>query len=285
MNKLTDTFTLRNGVEIPCVGFGTWQTPDGETAVKAVKSAIESGYHHIDAAAVYANESGVGQGIQESGIARKDLFVTSKVWNTDRGYSNTMKAFEKTLSDLKLDYLDLYLIHWPANAAHDENWKATNLDTWKALTELYKAKKVRAIGVSNFLPHHLEALAEAEVQPMVDQIEFHPGFIRQETIDYCRKHDIVVEAWSPMGSGEMLKNTTIRTLADKYGKTPAHICIRWCIQHEVIPLPKSVTPSRILDNTKVFDFALSVEDMAIIDAMKDCGWSGNDPDTFAVGFE
>lgn len=278
MNKLTDTFTLSNGYAIPCVGFGTWQTPDGEIATMSVKHAIQSGYRHIDAAAVYGNEVSVGKGIAESGVAREELFITSKVWNTERGYEKTMAAFEKTLADLQLDYLDLYLIHWPASPSQFENWNELNLGTWKAMTELYKAGRIRAIGVSNFLEHHLAPLLETEVKPMVNQIEFHPGLMQAELVAHCRQHGMLIEAYSPLGTGRMLQNETLKAIAEKYGRSVAQVCIRWVLQNGVLPLPKSITPSRIEDNTHVFDFVLSDEDMAVINAMPYCGGSGNHPD-------
>ncbi|MCC8097041.1 MAG: aldo/keto reductase [Eubacterium sp.] len=276
--SLNDSFTLNNGYKIPCVGFGTWQTPDGETAVTAVSEAIKDGYRHIDTAACYDNEVGVGKGIAASEIEREKLFVTSKVWNTERGYDKTLAAFEKTLSDLRLDYLDLYLIHWPASSSQFENWEEINLETWKAMTELYKAGKIKAIGVSNFLPHHLEALMRTEVPPMVHQIEYHPGLMQGETVDYCKKNNIVVEAWSPLGTGRMLKNETLKVIAEKYGKRAAQLCIKWCLQNGVIPLPKSITPSRIAENADIFDFTVSKEDMETINAMPYFGGSGLHPD-------
>lgn len=280
---LHQTVVLSNGYEIPSIGFGTWQTPDGDTAVHAVKTAIACGYTHIDTAAAYGNEASVGLGIRQSGIDRESLFVTSKVWNTNRGYEKTMAAFEKTLSDLKLDYLDLYLIHWPANAACDPDWKKTNADTWRALEELYGQGKIKTIGVSNFLSHHLEALMEeASVKPMINQIEFHPGFMQKETVAFCRANGIAVEAWSPLGTGKMLSNDTLYTIAAKYQKSVAQLCIRWCLQNDVIPLPKSVTPSRIAQNRQVFDFEITPEDMAVINAMPYCGGSGHNPDTFGA---
>lgn len=278
MNKMSDSFTLSNGYKIPCVGFGTWQTPDGDTAVNSVKAALSSGYKHIDTAAVYGNEKSVGRGIAESKVSREELFITSKVWNKDRGYNRTMDAFNKTLPDLGLDYLDLYLIHWPANAKQFSNWDEINLETWRAMTQLYKEGKIRAIGVSNFLPHHLESLMKTEIPPMVNQIEFHPGQMQSDTVSYCKKHNILVEAWSPLGTGRMLSNGTLAEIAEKYNKSVAQLCIRWCLQNEVLPLPKSVTPSRIQENSEIFDFVVSDEDMSIINSIGYCGGSGMNPD-------
>ncbi|CAM2822528.1 aldo/keto reductase [Salinicoccus roseus] len=277
MEQLTSTFKLSNGVEIPWVGFGTWQTPDGDTAVNAVKQALVSGYRHIDTAAAYKNEGSVGQAIKESGVAREDIFITSKLWNEDRGYENTKQAFENTLKELGTDYLDLYLIHWPANEKQFDDWKEINLDTWKAMTELYKEGKIKAIGVSNFMTNHLEALLDAEVKPMVNQIEYHPGYTQDAVVDLCRKHDILVEAWSPIGSGRLLENEDLTKIADKYEKSVAQLCIRYVLQNDVLPLPKSVTPSRIEENTDIFDFEIMEQDMKTIDAMENVGFSGMDP--------
>ena len=278
MKKLTDSYELFGGVKIPCVGFGTWQTPDGEVAVASVKEALAAGYRHVDTAAVYKNEGSVGRAIAESGIDRSEIFVTSKVWNSCRGYESTLSAFDETLNRLSLDYLDLYLIHWPANAHQFVNWDEINLETWRAMTKLYKEGKIRAIGVSNFKPHHLASLMKTEVKPMVNQIEFHPGFMQNETVSYCKKNGILVEAWSHLGTGKVLSNELLISLAQKYGVSPAQLCIRWCLQKGTLPLPKSVTPSRIVENTHVFDFEISAEDVEKIDALPFCGGSGHDSD-------
>ncbi|WP_304330941.1 aldo/keto reductase [Brachyspira innocens] len=276
--SLKDTFTLSNGYKIPCIGFGTWQTPDGETAVNAVKEAIKLGYKHIDTAAIYGNEKSIGKAIKEIGINRDELFITSKVWNKERGYKTTLKAFEKTLNDLCIDYLDLYLIHWPASVNQFKDWDNINLETWRAMTELYKAGKIKSIGVSNFMPHHLKSLMETEIKPMVNQIEFHVGFMQEETFKYCNDNNILIEAWSPLGTGKMLDNETLKEIANKYNKSIAQLCIRWCLQNNTLPLPKSVTPSRIKENADIFDFVISDEDMKKINSMPYFGGSGHHPD-------
>ena len=279
MTGITDTFVLANGVKIPCLGFGTWQTPDGEVAAESVRTALEAGYRHIDTAAVYRNEKGVGEGIRMSGIGRGEIFVTSKLWNADRGYEPALAAFEATLARLGLDYLDLYLIHWPAAKGAPEQWQKTNAETWRAFEHIYQSGRVRAIGVSNFLTHHLEPLLPAaEVRPMVDQIEYHPGYRQEETQAYCGKYGILVEAWSPLGTGKMLSNETLITIAAKYGKSAAQLCIRWCLQNNTLPLVKSVTPSRIFENAQVFDFVIDEGDMRTINALPYFAGSGFHPD-------
>lgn len=278
MQKLTDTYTLNNGYKIPCIGYGTWQMPDGDEAATAVKCAIEKGYRHIDTAAIYKNERSVGQAVRESGVSREQLFITSKVWSTERGYETTLKAFDQTMDTLGMEYLDLYLIHWPASSSKFADWENINLETWRALIELYKAGRVKSIGVSNFLPHHLKALLQTEVIPMVDQIEFHPGQMQIETLNLCKQHNILVEAWSPLGSGKLLENPKLIEIAAKYNKSTAQLCIRWCLQNGTLPLPKSVTPERIVANAQVFDFNISQEDMNTINAMPYFGGSGAHPD-------
>lgn len=269
------TYKLNNGISIPSVGFGTWQTPSGNVAAQAVKTALQTGYAHIDTAAVYENETGVGQGLRESGKPRPEIFITSKVWNSERGYNATLRAFAKTLDDLQLDYLDLYLIHWP-----DAKNPAVNIATWQAMETLYKDGKIKALGVSNFKPKHLQTILDtAEIKPAVNQIEFHPGHLQKETVEFCRQHDILIEAWAPLGTGRMLTNAVLQNISGKYQKSVAQLCIRWCLQHGVLPLPKSVTPARIAENLQVFDFTISEEDMQTIDALPDFGWSNMDPDT------
>ena len=278
MNKLTDTFTLTGGVKIPVIGFGTWQAQDGEIATAAVSAALKAGYRHIDTAAIYRNEESVGKAIRESGIAREEIFVTTKLWNKCRTYELAYEAFERSISKLGLDYVDLYLIHWPASPAQYENFEQMNLDTWRAMTELYKAGRIKAIGVSNFMPHHLAALMKTEVAPMVNQIELHPGYTQKETVDFCRANGIAIEAWSPLGSGRVLSDERLKRIADGYGKSVAQLCVRWCLQNGFIPLPKSVTESRIIENANVFDFEISDADMDFINSMPDFAESGFHPD-------
>lgn len=279
LTSFNDLLTLHNGVHIPCVGYGTYKVP-AEVARASVASAIQVGYRHIDTAAYYQNEKGVGQAIKDSGLPRDDFFVTSKVWNTDRGYQQTLDAFEASLSALNMDYLDLYLIHWPANyLQYGKDARALNADTWRALEDLYLEGKVRAIGLSNFLPHHIDALMEtARILPMVDQVELHPGWLQRGVLRYCQDAGIVVEAWSPMGRSAVLENPELVKIAHRLGITTAQLCIRWVIQHGALPLPKSVHPDRILSNTKVFDFLIPETDMEAIDALVNLGGQCARPD-------
>ncbi|WP_088810544.1 MULTISPECIES: aldo/keto reductase [Listeria] len=271
--SLKDTVKLANGVEMPRLGFGVWQVKDGAEAVNSVKWAIEAGYMSIDTAAAYRNEEGVGQAIRESGVRREDLFVTTKLWNADQGYETTLAAFETSLQKLGLDYVDLYLIHWPVEGKFN--------DTWRAFEKLYKDGKVRAIGVCNFHEHHLETLLEtAEVVPMVNQIELHPLLSQKPLRDFCAEKNIVVEAWSPLGSGKILSNSEIKKIAEKYGKSVAQVIIRWDLQHGIVTIPKSVHKERIVENADVFDFELTKEDMQAVDALNQDERTGPDPDNF-----
>ncbi len=282
MKSLSDSFVLHNGVKLPCVGYGTWQTPTGKICVDGVVTAVEAGYRHIDTAAIYQNEKSVGEGIRKSGINREDIFVTSKLWNTHHGRDNTLFAFEESLRQLKLSYLDLYLIHWPIAYSYRDTYPRQMLESWHAMEELYRQGQIRAIGVSNFLTSHLTTLkTEQEIMPMVNQIELHIGYHQQETVDYCKKMGIVLEAWSPLCKGRAFGEPLLTQVAQKHNKTPAQVLIRWCLEKGYAPLPKSVTPSRIVENTKVFDFALDKEDMALLDSINSIGRLGSHPDTCA----
>jgi diketogulonate reductase-like aldo/keto reductase len=279
MKSLADTYVMPNGVKIPCVGFGTWQTPDGAVAVSSVKAAIEAGYRHIDTAAIYGNEDSVGKGIKESGVARSELFVTTKLWNDEHGYENTLRAFEASMKKLGLDYLDLYLIHWPNPIKFRDKWQQANAGTWKAFEELYRAGRVRAIGLSNFRRHHIEELCKtASVSPMANQIRLCPGDTQDAVVDYCREKGMVLEAYSPLGVGEIFKVPKVRALAEKYGKTVAQVCIRWSLQRGYLPLPKSVHADRIAENAGVFDFELSEGDVEYLAGLTGCAGVASDPD-------
>ncbi len=256
--------TLYNGVQIPCLGLGTYQSKDA-VAASAVKAAIALGYRLIDTAAAYGNERGVGQGIRTCGIPREEIFVTSKLRNAAHGYKATLEAFEMTLEKLGLRYLDLYLIHWPNPIQYRSTWQEALIGTWTAFEELYKARRIRAIGVSNFMPHHIELLkAHCQIKPMVNQLKLCPGIVQKETVDYCAANDIVVEAYSPFGTGSIFAAPEMRALADKYRKSIAQICLRWSIQMGWLPLPKSANAARMAENTRIFDFSLEESDVALI---------------------
>ncbi|MFE5430480.1 aldo/keto reductase [Peribacillus simplex] len=271
ISNIGETITLHNGVKMPQLGFGVFKVKNGNETVESVKKAIEVGYRAIDTAAIYENEEGVGQAIRECGVPREELFITSKVWNTEQGYETTLQAFDDSLNRLGLEYLDLYLIHWPG--------KDKYLETWRALEKLYKDGKVKSIGVSNFHVHHLEnLLANSEVKPVVNQIELHPLLTQAEIRDYCAKHEIKVESWSPLGRGNLLEEPTINHIAKKHGKSSAQVLIRWHLQHDLVVIPKSITPSRIEENAEVYDFSLSLNEMNQIDALNKNERFGSNPD-------
>lgn len=268
MNSITDTFKIYNGAEIPCMGLGTWQSKD-DTATAAVLSALALGYRLIDTAAAYGNEKGVGAGISQSGLKREEIFVTSKLRNADHGYKATLDAFDLTMEKLGLEYLDLYLIHWPNPVQFRTHWEAATAGTWAAFEELYKKGKIKAIGVSNFMPHHIDTLMKtAKIKPMVNQLKLCPSVTQPEAVEYCRKNGIVVEAYSPFGTGGIFKVEEMRRLADKYGKTIGQICLRWCLQKGFVSLPKSANPMRIKENTEIFDFELTDKDIDLISNLK-----------------
>lgn len=273
-------YTLANGVQIPAVGLGTWQTPDDETGYQAVLSALKLGYRHIDTAQGYRNEDIVGKAVRDSGISREEVFITSKLDNPNQGYANTMRSFEETLQKLGTDYVDLFLIHWPNPLQYRSTWQQTNAETWKAFEELYYAGKIRAIGLSNFRQHHIdELLKTAEITPMVNQIRLCPGDTQDELVQYCRERNILLEAYSPLGTGQIFKVLEMQALAEKYHKSIAQICIRWSLQNGFLPLPKSVTTERIRENMDVFSFELSDEDISLIAGLTGCVGLSKDPDT------
>lgn len=275
-----NSYTLSNNVTIPELGFGTWQTPDGDVAVASVKKALEVGYRHIDTAQGYKNEASVGQAIKESGIPREELFLTTKLWNANHSYDLVMSSFEESLEKLQTDYIDLFLIHWPNPVAFRDNWQTANAETWRAFEELYQAGKIKAIGVSNFLQHHFEELKKtATIFPMVNQIFLAPGELQEEVVTYCQEHDVLLEAYSPLGTGKIFDVPEMKALAEKHQKSIAQVALRWSLQHGFLPLPKSVTPSRIEENIHVFDFELSEEDMKTIDQLDGVVGKATNPDT------
>ncbi|MEK3805960.1 aldo/keto reductase [Bacillus sp. FSL H8-0547] len=271
--NLQDTTTLHNGVKMPWFGLGVFKVEDGNEVVNSVKWAIEAGYKSIDTAAIYGNEEGVGQAIKESGVAREELFITTKVWNADQGYDSTLKAFDESMKKLGLEYLDLYLVHWPVKGKYKE--------TWKALETLYKEGKVKAIGVSNFQVHHLKDIMEdAEIVPMVNQVEYHPRLTQKELHAFCKENSIQLEAWSPLMQGKLLDDETLTEIAEKHGKSVAQVILRWDLQNGVVTIPKSVKEHRIYDNAAIFDFELTQEEMERIDGLNRDERVGPDPDNF-----
>lgn len=256
---------FNDGKSIPQLGLGVWQTPD-DTAVTAVKTALDNGYRHIDTAAAYHNERGVGEGMRQASLDRKDIFLTTKLWNDDQGFDATLRAFDKSLKELGTDYVDLYLIHWPS--AHRGKYR----DTWKAFARLKEEGRARSIGVSNFEPEHLEAIiGDTGVTPVINQVELHPDFQQKTLRAFHEKHDIKTQSWSPLGQGQLLTNPVIADIAKKAGKTPAQVIVRWHLQSGLVVIPKSVTPSRIIENGKVFDFELDAAAMQALDALDDAG--------------
>lgn len=277
--SLTSTYKLANGEKIPVVGFGTWQTPDGQVAEESVLAALKAGYRHIDTAMIYGNEASVGRAIHKSGVRRDELFVTTKLWNTDHTYERATQAIDTSLQTLGLDYLDLYLIHWPNPVAFRENWQEANSAAWRAMEEAVKAGKIKSIGVSNFMPHHLDALYQtAQIKPVVNQIYLNPSDQQKEVVAYNQAHDMISEAYSPLGTGNLLAVPELVSLAEKYEKSVAQVTLRWSLQKGFLPLPKSVTPSRIVENAQLFDFELSDEDMQAIDALQGVAGQAKNPD-------
>jgi diketogulonate reductase-like aldo/keto reductase len=282
MKDFEKTFTVLNGVPIPPVGFGTWKIQPGKAAIAAVKEAFKAGYTHIDTATAYQNEESVGTAIREAEVNRKKLFITSKLQNRDHGYETALKAFQKTLDLLRVDYLDMYLIHWPIPGPRKDDWKEVLPQCWRALEEEYEKGRIKVIGVCNSLPHHVELILKTcKIKPMVNQLELHPGFMQHEAVKFSKDNGILVEAWSPLSNGKVFSSAGLADIAKRTGHSIAQICGRWLLQHEILPLPKSTNPERMRENLDVFGFELSDEDMAAIDALTDVGNSGWNPDNIA----
>lgn len=284
ISAMSDTYTLSNGVKIPGVGFGTWQTPDGDVAKHSVEVAIKAGYRHIDTAAMYGNEASVGEGIKAglaaTGLGRDDLFVTTKLNNNAHSFELVQQAIDESLTKLGLDHVDLYLIHWPNPAGFRDSYPDSLKDTWRGMEQVYKDGKARAIGISNFRQAHLDEIsADASVAPMVNQIFLNPSDLQPAVTKMNDAHHILSEAYSPLGTGKLLGNETLATVAAKYGKGVAQILLRWSLQHGFLPLAKSVHDDRIKENTALFDFSLSDEDMKTLDNMRGVAGLATDPDT------
>ena len=279
ISSLNDRYFLNNGAKMPTIGFGTWQTPDGDVAKNSVIDAINAGYRLIDTAAAYGNEESVGKGIKESGINRYDLFVTTKLWNDKHGYQETIQAIDESLEKLGLDYLDLYLIHWPNPKAVRDHWAELNAESWRAMEDQYKAGKLRAIGVSNFRREHMdELLKTASIRPAVNQIYLNPSDMQEDVVSYNNELNILSEAYSPLGTGGLIGKKTVSEVAEHYGKTPAQVLLRWSLQHQFAPLPKSVHTDRIKENVDIFDFVIDEEDMKTLDGLHGAADLATDPD-------
>lgn len=276
-NKI-EHYVLNNGVEIPAVAFGTYKAADGKSA-DVIRAAIGAGYRYFDTASFYGTETYLAEAIRESGISRGEFFIASKLWKDEMGYENVKSAFERTLNNLRTDYLDLYLIHWPLPEPGYKEWRQLDKETWRAMEELYEAGKIRAIGLSNFLPHHIEnILKDCRVRPAVDQVEYHPGYSQEAVVNYCRERGILVQAWSPIGRSRVLDEPLVKELAAKYGVSPAQICLKFAVQRNIIPLPKSSSEDRMRENLDLYSFELEQDDIWRLSTMPQTGWSGEHPD-------
>ena len=271
-------FVLRNGVQMPSVGYGTYKTTDNKDE-QLISMALEAGYRLLDTAAFYGNEEFIGSAIRKSGIPREELFLTSKVWKTELGYEKTMKSFAQSLKRLGTEYLDLFLIHWPRPDLETKNWKELVQESWKALEDLYRQGKVKSIGVSNFLPHHLEALKEtAQVLPMVDQLELHVGYMQEAAVQYCKENGIQVQAWSPLGRRRVLEEPMVLQMAQKYGVSPAQLLLKFLLQQGIAVIPKASSFERMKQNLVDLKFEISFCDLSMLRSLPQCGWSGEHPD-------
>lgn len=276
-------FTLKNGVKIPAIGYGSYKATDADSAADAsekspILMALDAGYRYIDTASFYNNEEAIGAALKESSIPRSEIFLASKLWPSEMGYDEAMAAFERSCKKLGTDYLDLYLIHWPRKNPEDRQWKQTLLDTWHALEDLYADGRVNAIGVSNFAPHHLEVLSECYLKPMVNQLELHVGYMQEYTLQYCFAHGILPQAWSPLGRGRVLGDPHIKALASKYGVTESQLLLRYLNQRGISVIPKTTSPERMKENLDIFGFTIDRFDMSYLSTMPELGWSGEFPD-------
>lgn len=278
MNAIKDCYTLENGMKIPVLGFGTYKM-GGNSDLEVLKNAIRAGYRYFDTASIYETECVLGQAIRESGIPREEFFIATKAWIDERGYEEVKAAMERSLQRLQMDYIDLYLIHWPKASLKETDWKERDIRTWHAMEELCDAGKVRGLGLSNFLPNHLDVILEhATKKPQVDQLEIHPGYSQEAATAYGQSKGIRMQAWSPLGRGDMVHNEMMKIFVEKYGKSAAQICLRFLIQKGIIPLVKSSSPERMRENMDVFDFEISTEDMQILSCMPQTTWRGEHPE-------
>lgn len=280
MKSINDTYTLSNGLKIPCMGFGTYN-PKGGDNCRIIQNAIEAGYRYFDTASLYGTERALGQAIKESGMDRTELFISSKVWIDEMGYTETKQAFDRTLNRLQMDYLDLYLIHWPRRLEDDTDWKERDMETWRAMEELYAEGKIKGLGLSNFLPHHLDNILEhGKVIPVVDQLEVHPGYSQEAAVAQCKSKDILVQAWSPLGRSSLLTHPVLCRMAEKYGKSTAQLCLKFLVQKQIVPLVKASGVERMKENADIFDFEIKKEDMSVLECMPQAAWSGEHPDFY-----
>lgn len=278
LKSYKDCYKLSNGQMIPCIGFGTYNAKGGDN-YEMISTAIKAGYRYFDTASLYGTEADLGKAIKDSGISREEFFIVSKVWIDEMGYEETKNAFNRTLNRLQMDYLDLYLIHWPRRMEGDTDWKKIDIETWKAMEELYEEGKIKGLGLSNFLPHHIDNILQySKIKPVVNQLEIHPGYTQETAVKYCMENDIYVQAWSPLGRSSMLENNILKEIADKYNKSVAQICINYLIKKKIIPIIKASSMERMLQNQNVFDFELEKEDFYIIDCMPQNTWLGEHPD-------
>lgn len=279
-SSLADKLMLSNGVQMPGIGFGTWQVPTDSTLENAVSAALKLGYRFFDTAQIYGNASAIGRGVLLSDLPRAEIFISSKIWTSHRSYDGVMRAFTDIIEQLKTTYLDQLLIHWPATQGEPMIWQSQNAGTWRALEDLYEQGAVKVIGVSNFLPHHLvPLLARARIRPMVNQLEIHPGYPQFAAVNFCFKQNIAVQAWSPLGRGGLTHHPLLIELGEKYGVSPALIALRWSLQHGFIPVVKALDAEHMKSNLDAFGLTLEDEDMTRLDTMQQVAFSGLHPDT------